>query len=89
MNYNMKNHSQDNLNQFFTKASDFNVLSKNLLEASSFNTFELWFEKLYSIDRRMTFFFLCSHCNEIDSTYIDRAQHHFKKKICKENAIDN
>ena len=83
MSYHTTNESEDSLNQFFTKAAEFAAVSNNLLNANSFASFELWFEKLYAIDRRLLYFFLCDHYDEFSPAYIERAQTHYKKNIQK------
>lgn len=83
MSYNFQNESDDSLNQLFTKMADFNSLSQNLIRAKDINSFVVWFDKLYQIDKRTLYFFLCKHYDEFDFLFIDYAQRFYKKNIQK------
>ena len=87
MSCNHQNSSDDNLNVLFTKLADFQSLSKVLLTAKDKEVYELWFEKLYAIDKRTLYFFLCEHYNEIPCEFIKLSQCRFKKQILPKKKV--
>lgn len=81
MSYKNLNTSDDNLNRLFTSASDFQNMSQNLLRAETFEAFQVWYEKLEKVDRRMLFFFLRKNYSSIKPEFIGYAEKRLKKKI--------
>ena len=69
------------MNDYFTSLSDFTMLSKNLLNAKTEETFEIWLEKLELIDKRALYLFLIQHKSELPENYLNLARRRLKKSI--------
>ena len=81
MSYKSHTNAKDPLNNWFSNLADFVNISPNLLNASSIQSFEVWFEKLEQIDRRSLYLFIKEHKDEIPKEYLDSVRDRLPKEI--------
>ena len=73
--------SEDSLSEWFSRAADFHNIAPRLLGASSDREFELWFDKLSIIDKRMLLLYLRQHGHELTPERRGFAQSRFAETI--------
>lgn len=81
MSYKPPERTGDAVNDWFSRIADFMNISPNLLNASSKNSFEVWFEKLEQIDKRSLYFFLQKNRDKIPKEYLDMVKERFPKEL--------
>lgn len=62
----------NSMNDFFSTLMDFNVLAPRLLQAKTEQEFDVWLDKLATVDRRSTVLYIKAHQNEIRPGFMKR-----------------
>lgn len=81
MSYKNLNTSDDSLNRLFSNAANFHNMSQNLINAESFEAFQVWFEKLELIDRRMLYMFFKKNHALFKDEFVSYAEKRLRRKV--------
>lgn len=69
------------MNDYFTALNDFTMLAPKLLAAKSPDAFEIWLDKLMSIDRRSLVLYIKEHEDEMPPEHVARAKARLAKYL--------
>lgn len=80
MSYKQPN-TGDSVNDLFTNLANFMNIVPNMMNATEPTEFNLWFDKLYEIDKRSLKLYIEKHSNEIKSENYDYINLRYGRKI--------
>ena len=69
----------DLVNDWMKRLADFMNVRHHLLEASTPQAFEVWFEKLELIDKRSLYFYIKENKENIPREYLDMVEYRFPR----------